>query len=187
MVLASGSGTNFQAILDAIHDGSLHASVAALVTNNPSAGAIGRAEKHDIPVHILPNEKQMADDRLFDLLQTIDPDLIVLAGYLRMIPDRLTDRFDKRIINIHPSLLPKYGGKGFYGLRVHEAVLQAGETESGCTVHYVNEEYDAGDIVAQARVPVADDDTPETLAKKVLRQEHILLPKVIATLLTKKT
>lgn len=117
-----------------------------------------------------------------DQLSRFNADLIVLAGYLLKIPEQIIREYRKRIINIHPSLLPKYGGKGFYGKRVHRAVLKSGDSETGCTVHYVSEEYDEGPIIAQTRVPVRESDDPDTLAARVLEQEHKLLPAVIATL-----
>ena len=116
-------------------------------------------------------------------LQDWDPDLIVLAGYLKKIPDSVVDYYKDRIINIHPSLLPKYGGKGFYGRNVHKAVIEAGDPFSGCTVHFVNSEYDRGSIIQQKKIPVFSADTPDSLAKRVLKEEHKLLPKVINQLI----
>jgi formyltetrahydrofolate-dependent phosphoribosylglycinamide formyltransferase len=173
-VFASGSGSNFQAILDAIASGSLVASVCALVASKPGIGAIARAETHGIPVFI--GDAQAAID-------ATAPDLIALAGYLKQIPASLIDAFPGRIVNIHPALLPKFGGHGMYGRHVHTAVLAAGETESGCTVHLVTEHYDEGPILAQARVPVFPGDTPESLAARVLEQEHNLFPSTLQQLL----
>lgn len=185
VVLASGSGTNFQAILDAIQKGSISANVSGLITNNPEAGAIQRAHSQDIPVKIIPTSDLKAyENQLLKTLLSWNPDLIVLAGFLKKIPEKVVDAFDNKIINIHPALLPKFGGKGFYGERVHQAVIKAGEKESGCTVHYVNHHYDDGDIIEQVTVPVSSDDDADLLAKKVLQEEHKLLPKVINQLLT---
>lgn len=185
VVLASGSGSNFQAIIDAIAQGDIKARIAGLIAGKPGIGAIEKARKNDIPVVILKNPSDPDHShRLLNYLNRWNPDLIVLAGYLRKIPDEVVEAYKNRIINIHPSLLPKYGGKGFYGEHVHRAVLEAGETESGCTVHYVNELYDEGDIIRQVNVPVLAGDSPKTLAKRVLAEEHKLLPSVITELLT---
>lgn len=184
VVFASGSGSNFQAIIDAVENGTISAEIAGLISNKKEAGAVGRAQKHQIPVRIIPAE----DPGFFvkELPRQLDiwsPDLIVLAGFLKKIPDKILKKYPRRIINIHPSLLPKYGGKGFYGQRVHQAVLDAGDDISGCTVHYVNEEYDRGDIIRQERVDVLPGDTPETLAARVLSREHQILPVVIKDLI----
>ena len=185
VVLASGSGTNFQAILDAIQTGSISANVSGLITNNPEARAIQRAHSHDIPVKIISTaDREAYENQLLKTLLSWNPDLIVLAGFLKKIPESVVDAFDQKIINIHPALLPKFGGKGFYGARVHQAVIKAGEKESGCTVHYVNQHYDDGDIIEQVTVPVSSDDDAESLAKKVLQEEHKLLPRIINQLLT---
>ncbi len=123
------------------------------------------------------------------MVQTLEewkPDLIVLAGYMKKIPDIIIKKYANRIINIHPSLLPKYGGKGYFGMNVHKAVIENGEKESGCTVHVVTNEYDSGPVLEQTRVPVFPDDTPEALQKRILVQEHLLLPKVIRQILTSK-
>lgn len=185
VVLASGSGSNFQAIIDAVEKGEINAEIVALITNNPQAGAIERANKADIPTVII----ETSDPFLFssELLQTLSrytPDIIVLAGFLKKIPTSVIHAFPDKIINIHPSLLPKFGGAGFYGLRVHQAVIDSDEERTGCTVHYVNENYDEGTIIKQSTVPVSSDDSAESLAKKVLKEEHRLLPEVIKTLLT---
>lgn len=186
LFFASGSGTNFQSVIDAIESGTLNAKIIGLITDRKDAGAIQRAEKHSIPVFVItPTDSEAFRNKLFSLLTDLSPDLIVLAGYLRKIPDEVIDRFRNKIINIHPSLLPKYGGKGFYGLNVHRAVIENNESVSGCTVHFVNEVYDSGAIISRATTEVAEDDTPETLAKRVLQLEHKLLPDTIKKLLTK--
>ena len=186
VVLASGSGSNFQAIIDAIQSGRIRgAAIAGLIAGKPGIRAAERAKSAGIPVNVLDPSlpESQADKQLSEYLEDRNPDLIVLAGYLKKIPDGIVRRYQNRIINIHPSLLPKYGGKGFYGSRVHSAVLEAGDRESGCTVHYVNEQYDQGDIIRQVRVPVKPDDSVETLSKRVLSKEHQLLPDVIDKLL----
>lgn len=190
VVFASGSGTNFQSIIDAIESQRItSASIAGLITNNPDAGAIERARKHDIPVAVIrreafPNDIEY-ERNLLEHLKALETDVIILAGYLKKIPSSLLREYPNRVINIHPSLLPKYGGKGFYGRRVHEAVIQNKETVSGCTVHVVTEEYDKGPILGQRIVSVLSDDTPESLQKRILEQEHQLLPEVIQQILTK--
>ena len=187
LFFASGSGTNFQSVIDAIESGTLNAEIIGLITDRKDAGAIQRAEKHSIPVFVIPPaDPEIFQNRLLSLLKDLSPDLIVLAGYLRKIPDEVIDRFRNGIINIHPSLLPKYGGKGFYGLNVHRAVIENSESVSGCTVHFVNEVYDSGAIIGQSTTEVSEDDTPESLAEKILRLEHKLLPETIKELLTKK-
>ncbi len=184
MILASGSGSNFQSIIDSIEQGEIKADIAGLIVNNKDAGAIDRAVSHNIPYYNLSGENPDSfRNELENQISKWNPDLIVLAGFLRKIPDSIVEKYEKQIINIHPSLLPKFGGKGFYGKRVHKAVIDSGDSQSGCTVHYVNEHYDEGDIIAQKEVPVYHDDTAEKLAKRVLEQEHKLLPAVIKQLL----
>jgi len=184
VIFASGSGSNFQAIINATKNQDIHAVIAGLIVNKKNIGAVERAQKHDIPVALLtPDDTHQFEQQLEKQLHKWNPDLIVLAGFLKKIPERIIRKYPDKIINIHPALLPKYGGKGFYGLRVHKAVIEAEESESGCTVHYVNEEYDKGDIIAQKKVPVQPSDTPEILAKRVLKEEHKLLPSVIKNIL----
>lgn len=170
VVLASGSGTNFQSILDADAKGILGGKVLALITNKPDIGAIERAKNAGIPAYIIHAKPEENSTELLNILEKIAPDLIVLAGFLAKIPDDVLHRFPDSIINIHPSLLPKFGGKGCYGLNVHKAVLATGETESGCTVHFVDGEYDTGRIIAQERVPVLPGDSPEELAKRITKK-----------------
>jgi len=181
---ASGSGTNFQSVIDAIESGRLDARITGLISNTARAGAIDRAKEHDIPAYVIDTKDPASEKELLDLLGSLDPGLIVLAGYLRKIPDSVIRTYSGRIINIHPSLLPKYGGKGYYGMNVHRAVIENREKVSGCTVHFVNEIYDNGQVIEQVEVPVEQTDTPESLAKKILRREHELLPETIQKLLT---
>ncbi|HLR77037.1 MAG TPA: phosphoribosylglycinamide formyltransferase [Balneolaceae bacterium] len=184
---ASGSGTNFQSVIDAIEEGRLNARIAGLITNKNEAYCTKRAEKHNIPVKVLaPSDFESSghfDEKLLEILEQWNPYLIILAGYLLKIANPVIEKYSGQIINIHPSLLPKYGGKGFYGKKVHEAVLKGGETETGCSVHIVTEQFDEGPILEQRKVPVYQTDTPEQLAARVLKQEHQLLPEVIANLI----
>jgi phosphoribosylglycinamide formyltransferase 1 len=176
-VLASGGGTNLQALLDALTDSSL-ARVARVITNRPNAGAVERAQQRGIPTTVLHDP----DDAAELLTALDDAQLVVLAGYLKLIPASVVARFRGRMINIHPALLPDFGGPGMYGHHVHEAVLASGVKESGVTVHFVDEAFDRGAIIAQERVPVEPGDTPDTLAARVLKAEHRLLSKVVLEL-----
>lgn len=183
VVFASGSGTNFQSIIDAVNSGKLDARIAGLATNKSGIQSIERAKKFDIPVLVLnPADFLSEEEYSNNLLQQLTEwktDVIVLAGYLKKIPSVIVRKYSKRILNIHPALLPKYGGKGFYGIKVHEAVIKAGDKESGCTVHLVTDDFDEGPILAQAKVEVHENDTPADLANRVLKQEHKLLPQVL--------
>ncbi|MBV9469862.1 MAG: phosphoribosylglycinamide formyltransferase [Abitibacteriaceae bacterium] len=184
-ILVSGhsGGTNFQAIIDAINRGELHARVALLVSTNEAHGAVERARKAGIKTLVLPPqdfESQEAwDHRVADALYEEGVSLVCNAGYLRYITQVLLEAFPRRIMNVHPALLPSFGGQGMFGLRVHRAVLEHGCKISGCTVHFVDERYDTGPIIAQACVPVQDEDTPETLMARVQMQEHRLYPQCI--------
>ena len=179
-VFASGRGSNFQAILDAIDQGILPARVSVLLSNKSDAGAFEIARAHSIPtVHL--SQKSFADEALYaaamlQVLRIHDVGLIALAGYLKKIPTLVVCKFRNRILNIHPALLPSFGGHGMYGHHVHEAVLASGAKLSGATVHLVDEEYDRGPIVLQKTVSVDVSDTPETLAAKVLKVEHEIYP-----------
>lgn len=189
VVFASGSGSNFQAILNAIDTGKLKAIVSGLVVNHANVAAIKKATDKHIPVYIY-EEKAFQDNEsaTATLIQTVlgfGADLIVLAGYLKKIPSKFIEVFHNRILNIHPSLLPKYGGAGFYGIKVHQAVLANNEQITGCTIHIVTDEYDEGPIVAQKEVAVLNTDTPETLAARVLEQEHQLYAITIQEYLNK--
>ena len=179
-VLASGGGTNLQALLDALTDSPL-ARVARVITNRASAGALERARLSGVPTTVL-HDPNSAAELLAALDESPCAELVVLAGYLKLVPPPVVARFRWRMINIHPALLPAHGGPGMYGRRVHEAVLASGAAESGVTVHYVDEQYDRGPIIAQARVPVVRGDTPESLAARVLEAEHRLLPRVVLEL-----
>jgi phosphoribosylglycinamide formyltransferase 1 len=178
--LVSHRGTNMQAVIDACSSGRLAAVPAVVITNNPDCPALQRARKESIP-YFVANSMTCAgggetpDETIVRLLLKHRVDLVVLAGYMKKVGSAVLNQFKGRIINIHPSLLPKYGGTGMYGIRVHEAVLEAGETETGATVHVVEEDYDRGPILAQAKVEVRSADTAADLAARVLDTEHKLL------------
>lgn len=175
-VCISGRGSNLEALLRALGPDA-PAAVVLVLSNRADAGGLERARERGIPAVVLSDHADATE--WLRLLDEQRVDLVVLAGYLKLVPAEVTRRFHGRIVNIHPALLPDFGGPGMYGRRVHEAVLASGATESGASVHLVDEEYDRGDILAQARVPVAPDDTPETLAARVLAAEHRLLPAVV--------
>jgi len=186
-VFASGRGSNFQTIFKKISDGYIPARVVLLITDNSSAGAIAFATEHNIPVSVVkPSDFQTPEAFGEELLRLMDlnkTEWVVLAGYLKKIPANVVDRYQNRIINIHPALLPSFGGKGMYGLRVHQAVFNAGVKVSGVTVHLVNNEYDAGPIVVQKAVNIKDCSSPEEIAAKVLQQEHLAFPEAIKLLI----
>lgn len=187
-VLSSHEGTNLQTIIDACKDGWLHARVRVVLCNNSRAMAIERARREGIPsrhisgrTHPDPDE---LDAAIASAFEEHGVELVVLAGYMKKLGPRTLDRYRGRILNIHPALLPKFGGEGMYGSRVHEAVLASGDPVSGVTVHLVDEEYDRGPIVAQREVAVLVDDTPESLACRVLEQEHALYPETLQMIAT---
>lgn len=175
-VLASGRGSNFEAILNNIKQGKLAASIQVVISNKSSAGVLEIARQNAIPaVYISKKEfpgQEQFDEQLLSILNEYQANFIVLAGYLKMLSPFVVREFKNRILNIHPALLPSFGGKGMYGIHVHEAVLDYGCKVSGVTVHLVDEAYDTGPPVLQRCVPVQDEDTPETLAARVLKVEH---------------
>ena len=182
-VMASGGGSNFKAIIERIGEGDLEAQCKFLITNNGTCGAVEYAKEYGIPVYHISGKTHpdvaAYEAALLEVLDKYDVDLLILAGYMKALPVCIVRRMENRILNIHPSLLPKYGGKGFWGIHVHEAVIAAHEKESGPTVHLVSEEIDKGRILAQVKVPVLEGDTPEVLAARVLEQEHNLYWKTI--------
>lgn len=177
-VFASGSGTTLQAIIDAIKNKILDAEIVLVVSNNEDAYALKRAKEAKIPTYIIKskNIKEM-DNELLSILSKYDIDLIVLAGYLKMIGEKLISNYT--IINTHPSLLPKYGGKGMHGMHVHEAVVEAKEKETGVTVHFVNSEYDKGSIIWQTKVPIYPEDTAEDVSTRVQTAEKAQLVSIL--------
>ena len=178
-VAASGGGSNLGALLDAFPPGTgAPVEIALVLGNRPGAGAFDRARAHDVPVHLLAQPDSAAE--WLSALEAAKADLLVLAGYLRLVPADVVSAYAGRVINIHPALLPDFGGPGMYGLRVHRAVLDSGVRRSGASVHLVDEVYDRGAVLARLPVPVEQGDTPESLAARVLHAEHRLLPAVVA-------
>ncbi len=175
-VFASGGGTNLQTLLDRCRPPE-EVQVGLVVSDRASAGALERARSAGVETKIVEDPSDGA--AIVDLLARAQTDLMVLAGYLKLVPLDVVRALDGRVINIHPALLPAFGGKGMYGTRVHQAVIESGATISGATVHLVDEEYDRGTIIAQWPVPVLADDTPDSLAARVLEVEHELLPAVV--------
>lgn len=175
---ASHGGSNMQAIIDAIKSGEIDAVAALVISNNSESGAIERAKKEGIPFsHISAKTHPDDDERIAAMLEKLDKnkiDLIILAGYMKKIQSQIIEHVGGRVLNIHPALLPKFGGEGMYGMNVHKAVIESGEKVSGATVHLVDSEYDRGRILMQREVPVIADDTPEALAARVLEAEHLL-------------
>lgn len=182
VIFASGSGSNAQRLMEYFEHHS-QIQVAALFYNNPKAHALKRAETFHVPAFLFNREELYSTTKVLEQVQQFSPDLIVLAGFLWLVPQHLLQAFSNRIINIHPALLPKYGGKGMHGLHVHAAVVQAGDAESGITIHRVNEEYDKGEFVLQAKCPVYPSDSPEELAARVLQLEHEHLPRIVEKLI----
>ena len=184
-VLVSGGGTNLQAVIDAIEEGRIsNARIDVVISNNKKAYALERARKHGIQaVGLSPNDfenRDLFNEALYQELAGREIDLVVLAGCLVVIPDKIIREFENRIINIHPSLIPSFCGKGCYGLKVHEQALQRGVKISGATVHFVDEGTDTGPIIMQKAVEVRDDDTPEVLQRRIMEQaEWVILPEVI--------
>lgn len=177
-ILASGSGSNAEKIIRYLQD---HARlrIEVVVTNHKKAGVIARAARYDLPVEVIPNAEWADEDRVLSFFKDSKIDFIVLAGFLRMIPEFLIGAYPRQIVNIHPALLPDYGGKGMYGMNVHRAVCKNKEKESGITIHLVNEEYDRGEILFQARCRVLPDDLPEDVQKKVQVLEHQFYPMIV--------
>lgn len=175
-VCVSGRGSNLVALLDAL-GGSPLAQVVLVLSNRVDSPALERSRERGIPAEVLERWQDPTD--WLERLRRHQVGLLVLAGYLKLVPAGVISEYRGRILNIHPALLPDFGGPGMYGLRVHEAVLRSGRQVSGATVHLVDEEYDRGEILGQARVPVLPEDTPESLAARVLRAEHRLLPAVV--------
>ena len=182
-VFASGRGSNFAAVLTQIEAGNIAGGIVCVISDRAEAPVFDIARQHDIPIHWI-NRKQFsaAGDYvtfLLKVLESYQTELILLAGYLKLIPSPVVEQYRHAIINIHPALLPNFGGKGFYGLRVHQAVIDSGVKITGVSIHFVDEHYDRGSIIIQEKVPVLVGDNAEVLAARVLKVEHRLLPKVV--------
>ena len=185
MIFASGGGSNFLAIHKNILGGKIsNAHIEGLISNNTRCGAVLYANNNSIKTHIINSVRYKSDegmcDKLIEILKEQKIDLLVLAGYMKLIPEKIVNEYKNKIINIHPSYLPDYGGQGYYGLRVHEAVLKDGKDYTGVSVHYVNSEYDKGEIIFQKKVEVKDGDNLKTLSERVLSYEHAIYSEVIS-------
>lgn len=184
-VLVSGGGTNLQAIIDFAKAGKLnHGEIALVVSNNEGAYALERAKNNGIETDVVtrktPEERQVFEDKLISLLEEKGIELIILAGFMCILSEKFTKKYDKRIINVHPSLIPSFCGTGYYGLKVHEEALKYGVKVTGATVHFVNEIPDGGEIIMQKAVYIEDGDTPEILQKRVMQEaEWIILPQAV--------
>lgn len=187
---ASGSGSNVQAILDNIKSGKVQAEPKVIITNNSKAGIVEKALKEEIPYyhissHTHPDEKSRTE-RILSILKENKIDLIILAGYMKKISEEIISNYKNKILNIHPALLPKYGGEGMFGMNVHKAVIASGEKESGATVHLVNSEYDRGRILTQRTIEIPENTSPEILQKMVLKIEHIIYSETIENIINGK-
>ena len=182
-VLASHQGTNFQAVVNACQQGKVQANVALLICNNSDAPVMARARESGVPTAHLSSlthpSSDVLDESMHNHLADENIDLVVLAGYMKKLGPRVLEAYRDRIINIHPSLLPRHGGPGFYGSRVHKAVIESGDSETGATVHLVNDDYDMGKALLQEKITVKVDDTPDSLAERLQPIEHKLLIEVI--------
>jgi phosphoribosylglycinamide formyltransferase 1 len=183
-IFASGSGSNAQKIMEHFKY-SQEAEVSLVLTNNPDAYVLQRADNFEVPSHLFDRHDFFETNDVVDLLQRMQIDLIVLAGFLWLVPENLLKAYPNKIINIHPALLPQYGGKGMYGDRVHKAVLANNESESGITIHFVNEHFDEGEIIYQARFKIEKGDTLEMIKFKGQQLEHQHFPKVVENILKK--
>ncbi len=184
-VFVSGSGTNFDAVQKSILENKIKGKINILISSSDRAGALEKAVGYGIDTCVMQQNDYDDDsfaEAMLEKLKQYNTNFIILAGYLKKIPKKLIHKFQNRIINIHPALLPKFGGTGMYGIHVHEAVLQAKENISGPTVHFVDDKYDHGLIIMQYRVPVKQEDSPSDLQKRVLEQEHKILPRVVQLL-----
>ena len=173
-VFASGRGSNFKAIFDQIKSGNINGKIVCLISNNPNAQALRFAKKNKIDTFIIDTKLTVSTKKTLSILNFFSVELIVLAGYLKLIPEEIIKYYSNKIINIHPALLPSFGGKGCFGMNIHKKVLNSGVKLTGVTIHFVNKKYDDGQIIAQKCVPILKDDMLEDVAKKVLQIEHEL-------------
>lgn len=180
-VFASGSGTNAEKIFERFHQHP-RAQVSLLLTNNPKAGVITRAARYDVPVLVFDKSIFLHTEEVLEALQEAEVDLIVLAGFMLKVPENILKAYPNRVVNIHPALLPNYGGKGMYGMHVHEAVVKAREKTSGISIHLCNENYDEGKIILQISCAITTEDTAKDVAAKVQRLEHQYYPEVVEEL-----
>lgn len=180
VLFASGAGSNVQAIIDYFFGKDV--KIAAIVCNKEGAGVLQIAANHEIPVEMI-DKQRFSNQAFLEKLQSYNADLLVLAGFLWKVPNTIVGAFPNKIVNIHPALLPNYGGKGMYGSKVHEAVINAQEKESGITIHWVNEHYDEGNIIVQARCTISKTDTAHSLAQNIHKLEHYFYPRTIEFIL----
>ncbi len=183
-IFASGSGSNAENLVHYFKN-SKEVKVQLVLSNNPNAFVFKRMERLGVPTVAFTND-DLKNDIVLDILKSNRIDFLVLAGFLKLIPQKIIKEFSNKIVNIHPALLPKYGGKGMYGIKVHEAVIAAGDSESGITIHMVNENYDEGDIIFQVKCPVLPCDKPETLAERVHQLEYEYFPAILDRFITGK-
>ena len=183
-IFASGSGSNAQRIMEHFKRNK-EMEVALVLCNKPDAYVLQRADNFEVPTHVFTKEELLHTNSIDNLLKNLEIDILVLAGFMWLLPERFIQNYPKRIVNIHPALLPKHGGAGMYGRKVHESVLKAKDPETGITIHYVNENFDEGEIIYQSRCTVDKNDDLEKLAYKVHQLEHIHYPKIIEDLLKK--
>ena len=183
-VLISGSGSDLQSVIDGVQAGKIRGEISVVISSNDAAFGLERAKRAGIPTRVYRKADFSDLDAMYadmiGFLNGLGVDLVVLAGYMTILTPNIVSAYRNRILNIHPALIPSFCGKGYYGLRVHEAAIAYGVKLSGCTVHFVNEEADGGPIVLQESVPVQDDDTPETLQARILEAEHRLLPEAVS-------
>lgn len=186
VVFASGTGTTFEFLAESVKQGQIDADIVALFSDRPKSGAVERAGRFGIRVYIIKqNDMENTVNDMHNHLIAIDPDLIILAGYNRILPDEIVDFYPLKIINTHPSLLPCFGGRGMYGLNVHRAVIESGAKITGCTVHFVTRNVDGGPIIDQSTVEVRYDDTPEILQERVKKEEKSVLLRAVNDILSK--
>lgn len=182
-IFVSGGGSNFKAIFNNIESGNIDGLIELVVTNNPNCNAKKFANKYRISTLVVNDyrypRKEDKESIILESLQDLEIDLICLAGYMKILPKNIVKSYENKILNIHPGLLPRFGGKGFFGMKVHEAVINSGERFSGATVHFVDEIYDHGPIITQRKIAISDNETPESLAIRILEIEHELYPEVI--------
>ena len=189
-VLVSGGGTNLQALIDSVESGFIDGRICVVISNNAGVYSLERAKKHNNPSVVIEQKNfentQEFNDKILEILLQYKTDVIALCGYLKILSKKIVKRFEKKIVNVHPSLIPKFCGMGFFGLKVHQAVLDAGENETGATVHYVDENADTGEIIFQEKCKVDKGMTAEELQQRVLKIEHKLMPAAVKMLCEKE-